>query len=1118
MNASFAWFAWFERPVAEAVGWTLLHFVWQGAAIWSVAALTLNMLRPRSARSRYVVACGALALMALSAGSTLVWCGSAWSAAGAARQSPGQPRGEERAAAFQVDRSTKGSDSSVVEPSGDVGARPTLEEARFPRFGAHVADAVRADVPLESTPAWKARLRASLPWLVAAWSFGVMTLSLRLLGIWIRVQRLCRVGVGPAGNETEVLLQRIMHRLAIARPVRILRSTLVQVPTVIGWLAPVVLIPAGTSLGLTPVQLEAILVHELAHISRWDYLVNLLQLGIETLLFYHPAVWWISSRIREERENCCDDLAASICGDRVGYAGALLRLEELRMPGGEIALAARGGNLLARVRRLLGVAEPNRPRPIAGGIIFVLLAVAGGVSAWTFAQGTEPARQVESGAAPPNAVAALAQQKAPQKAGQKAEPDQALTPALIADRMEQAMRQYDAIDYTVESDERRNTNAFMRSRPPVIVEGKGKFTYRSDGGRWLADEHSFSYNVGESQTFPRHVISGFDGSRHYHFGTRDSLFVWDEDDLGKERTHPRSVLWHGGRSTDNLLAVLRKSEAKIVRRVDVDNHPCVVVEADWVDEWDESRSPWHFEATISPEQAYLPLDTTWNYKGRLNVRTESRGLKRSDDGLWYPLMIRRIEPDDAVPRKIERIVSLDSRRDKPFRDEELRFSPPLGADVLNLRTRTAWHNDPWWPEMAPWLRDKLDWPGPGGVSELFHVESFCDPSMAGALAPPIEAQQWINGDPGGWNRKERFVSVLYFFGGRLVSPHPRWVSALRTWHAAWREDGVELIGIATSDSIDTARQGVEELGLTFPVAIDRPVERRGSFGRTFDAFKLQSYIGLVVVDPQGNVQLVATATDRQILPLEATMRRVFEAAGRKPKAPAVDPSSRQLDLAQTRAIEAEWKRVARPSTGSARIRGTLSLAKGPDETPAPTAGPIDIQVVPQFRMVGSDVPGSHLVHFDRDRTVSLKSDASGRYAIEGLRKGRYVVTFRRPGFAAVERDVLLADEFAEVVLDAELSPDTIAGQVVDDAGAQIRGATIKVTWRHLAPPRKSPATTANIPRQPAVADERGQFHLDQLYEGAYTFEISAPGYETSTIELVPLGRRDLKITLKPATK
>ena len=125
-------------------------------------------------------------------------------------------------------------------------------------------------------------------------------------------------------------------------------------PTVIGWLKPVVLLPASALAGLAPNQIEAILAHELAHIRRHDYLVNLCRRVVETLLFYHPAVWWLSRRIRAERENCCDDLAVSLCGDPVAYAAALAELEGLRSTTGDLVLAATGGSLLQRVRRLLG--------------------------------------------------------------------------------------------------------------------------------------------------------------------------------------------------------------------------------------------------------------------------------------------------------------------------------------------------------------------------------------------------------------------------------------------------------------------------------------------------------------------------------------------------------------------------------------------------------------------------------------------------------------------------------------------------------------------------------------------------------------------------------------------
>jgi hypothetical protein len=152
---------------------------------------------------------------------------------------------------------------------------------------------------------------------------------------------------------------------------------LAQVPTVIGWLRPVVLLPGSALTGLTPPQLEAILAHELAHIQRHDYLVNLLQGVVEVLLFYHPGVWWVSQRIRVEREQCCDDVAVGLCGDAVVYARALTELEQGRGDPPQLALAATDGRLLTRIRRLVGCRweGPASSSSPAGMIAFAVAAV-----------------------------------------------------------------------------------------------------------------------------------------------------------------------------------------------------------------------------------------------------------------------------------------------------------------------------------------------------------------------------------------------------------------------------------------------------------------------------------------------------------------------------------------------------------------------------------------------------------------------------------------------------------------------------------------------------------------------------------------------------------------------
>jgi beta-lactamase regulating signal transducer with metallopeptidase domain len=199
-----------------------------------------------------------------------------------------------------------------------------------------------------------------LPWLAPVWIAGVLFFHMRGMASWIGARRLRRRGVCTAAQSYQALLDRLAERLRLSRPVTLLESCLAGVPVVIGYLRPVILMPVGLLSGLPAGQIESILLHELAHIRRHDYLVNLMQIVVESLVFYHPAVWWISGVMRTERENCCDDLVVATQGDPLGYAAALTALERSRGVAREAVLAATGGSLVKRVRRLL--IQPEGPR------------------------------------------------------------------------------------------------------------------------------------------------------------------------------------------------------------------------------------------------------------------------------------------------------------------------------------------------------------------------------------------------------------------------------------------------------------------------------------------------------------------------------------------------------------------------------------------------------------------------------------------------------------------------------------------------------------------------------------------------------------------------------------
>jgi len=303
-------------PLAQAIGWALLHLLWQAAIVAGILAATLALLKRHSANTRYAVSCAALTLV------FAMFVGTAY-------------RAYEPAPAQRMQ--TGGARESVVPVT------------RVPVLLAAAATASWRDRAMEVV----ASARQSLPSVVAIWLAGVVLLSARLLLSWAHTRRLVGRGTQDASAHWQRVAQRLSDALGLRRAVRLVESAAVEVPSVIGSLRPVILLPASALTGMTPEQIEMVLAHELAHIRRHDFFVNLLQSMVETLMFYHPAVWWMSRRVRVERENCCDDLAVAVCGNPIQYARALTRLEELRAHAPAITVAANGGSLLDRVRRII---------------------------------------------------------------------------------------------------------------------------------------------------------------------------------------------------------------------------------------------------------------------------------------------------------------------------------------------------------------------------------------------------------------------------------------------------------------------------------------------------------------------------------------------------------------------------------------------------------------------------------------------------------------------------------------------------------------------------------------------------------------------------------------------
>jgi beta-lactamase regulating signal transducer with metallopeptidase domain len=325
---------WLSPSAMHSLGWTLLHFLWQGTAVAALAAVLMTLCRRAS--TRYTLAVGALALMLAAPVATFFFL------------------------------------SSSCAP---VPAKPSAGETQ-PASANNIVIVARTSAAVSRlSPS-----RDALPWLVEAWLLGVAFFSLRSAGGFLLLERERRKQSITASARVLAICQTLQRRLGLKRAIHYGECTWLQAPAVLGWFRPIVLLPVTALTGLSEEQLQLVIVHELAHIQRLDPFVNVFQISVETLLFYHPAVWWLNQRIRAEREHCCDDVAVSLCGNPVEYARALTLMEEWRTAPA-LAMAANRGPLSERIFRVLGLkpmGAGTRGIGLTGGVLCLTAALIAG--------------------------------------------------------------------------------------------------------------------------------------------------------------------------------------------------------------------------------------------------------------------------------------------------------------------------------------------------------------------------------------------------------------------------------------------------------------------------------------------------------------------------------------------------------------------------------------------------------------------------------------------------------------------------------------------------------------------------------------------------------------------
>ena len=317
---------------AHALGWTLLHSIWQALIVLGLILAAMRLIPSMRSALRYSLACAGLILFLVMSAVTFM-----------------EALGDYPVAASEQ------STSATLFHHAAFQERPTQEVGMLP-------------LALST-------LERNMQWVVMAWAAGFIFFALRLsLGLWYTYR--LRSTAELIGGQWQEFICTSAEKLGITKFVRLAESAAIVTPMVIGFLKPLILVPAGMLAGLTPTQVETVLVHELAHIRRNDFLVNFLQTAIEAIFFFNPFVWMLSNEIRKEREYCCDDLVVTRHGDSSAYAHALVQLAEARLapPMLAIPLANDRNILLNRIKRIMekSIKRPGKGRLVLPAIVLVL--------------------------------------------------------------------------------------------------------------------------------------------------------------------------------------------------------------------------------------------------------------------------------------------------------------------------------------------------------------------------------------------------------------------------------------------------------------------------------------------------------------------------------------------------------------------------------------------------------------------------------------------------------------------------------------------------------------------------------------------------------------------------
>lgn len=568
------------------------------------------------------------------------------------------------------------------------------------------------------------------------------------------------------------------------------------------------------------------------------------------------------------------------------------------------------------------------------------------------------------------------------------------TPQALAEPVGKSRESYRRGLVEVLYRDRRSTNPFVQDAEPVMVDFHGRFRYASDGTKWHGEFDGKTYRSGSTELTPRGWTAGYDGKMHY---------AWERPNggmtLGKIQAHeniPTEIFFWSSHGT-SFGKSLKTNEWEMVDKPIVEGYRCYHLRR----EFEANKSLYRYELVISPRQSYLPVSYSVSYNDMLSWSHTLKRLEKSPTGHWYPTQViykdtyskrdydarvRTFEPDYEFPKLVETEV-------------------PLGVHVRDNLTGRIYINDPWWPEIGAFMNNEFKWP-PVDLTPLRNAQSYCDPSIDGVDAIPLNPAHWIQGEPLTLADRKGKVTLLRFSSASLHDPAPAQTAALRHLYEKFKPNGLEVIEICY-DGLAPAqiKSEMAELKVPWPVVLD---EESKGYGKTFDVYKLKASVSWILIDKESKVRTVSDGTlAKQLMELladssDAEVPKIHFEFVEQPR-----------ELGQ--AVQKFWKAHVGRAPVDSTIRGTT--VRGDQ----PLAG-VKISAELRLRFSGSahSLSATSIVPFPT-YTYKTESDAEGNYELKNLVKGTYRVTFVLPGGQSIQREISVGGKDKPAVYDLDVS-------------------------------------------------------------------------------------------------